>query len=100
MHEKVSYPRFVKRVLQLALLSANANRLMDAAKLSNAAIEKKTDGRLRRSTLDRLRRAGGNTGVEVLDELAKVFSLEIWQLFIKDLTPPTHRDWPGQYLFG
>ncbi|MDQ1764231.1 hypothetical protein RAS14_31015 [Achromobacter aegrifaciens] len=69
------------------LVGTNVDQLMRTAGLSNAALEKKTNGRLTRSTVDRVRRAQGSAGVESVAEIARAFGLDLWQLFVEDLDP-------------
>lgn len=69
------------------IVGANVDQLMRSAGLSNAALEKKTNGRLTRSTVDRVRRAEGSAGVESVAEIARAFGLELWQLLVEGLDP-------------
>ena len=69
------------------LVAANVSRLVAQAGLSNAALEKKTAGRLTRSTIDRVRRGQGSVGIDSLSEIARAFGLELWQLCVEDLDP-------------
>ncbi|WP_183016478.1 hypothetical protein [Achromobacter sp. UMC46] len=69
------------------IVGANVDQLMRSAGLSNAALEKKTNGRLTRSTVDRVRRAEGSAGVESVAEIARAFGLDLWQLFVEGLDP-------------
>jgi DNA-binding phage protein len=69
------------------LVAANVDLLMNQAGLSNAALEKKTGGRLTRSTIDRMRKGQGSAGIESVAEIARAFGLELWQLCVMDLDP-------------
>lgn len=71
----------------IEIVGANVDQLMRSAGLSNAALEKKTNGRLTRSTVDRVRRAEGSAGVESVAEIARAFGLDLWQLFVEGLDP-------------
>jgi len=67
------------------LVAGNVDRLMRKAGLSNAALEKKSGGRLKRSTVDRVRRAQGSTGIDSVGEIARALGLELWQLCVREL---------------
>ncbi|OZI62152.1 helix-turn-helix domain-containing protein [Bordetella genomosp. 11] len=69
------------------LVAANVDRLMRKAGLSNAALEKKSGGRLKRSTVDRVRRAQGSAGVDSIAEIARALGFDLWQVCVRDLVP-------------
>lgn len=82
----------------LATLAANMKRLINrvgGVYSSNEAAQKGSQGRVSRSTFDRLRnidKAGSTAvGIDKLDGVAKTFGIEVWQLFVPDLdikSPP------------
>lgn len=67
----------------LKALMASEPRLDTLTKITAAS-----DGRLSNGKLDRIRRAAGGTGIDTLEELAKVFSVESWKLLL--LVPDAH----------
>lgn len=75
----------------LVTLAANMNRLIGRGGVysSNEAAQKASQGRVSRSTFDRLRnidKAGAvSVGVDKLDGVAKTFDVEVWQLFVDGL---------------
>lgn len=77
----------------LMILAANMNRLVGRGGVysSNEAAQKASQGRVSRSTFDRLRnidKAGSvSVGVDKLEGVAKTFGLEVWQLFTPNLDP-------------
>lgn len=77
----------------LVILAANMNRLIGRGGVysSNEAAQKASQGRVSRSTFDRLRnidKAGAvSVGVDKLEGVAKTFGLEVWQLFTPNLDP-------------
>lgn len=91
----------------LQILSDNMNRLISKAGgvySSNEAAQKGSQGKVSRSTFDRLRnihKVGATAvGVDKLDGVAKTFGVEVWQLFIPGLdakSPPQLRN-PGEPL--
>lgn len=69
------------------LVAENVNLLVNQAGLSNAALEKKTGGRLTRSTVDRVRRGQGSAGIESVAAIARALGLDLWQLCVPELNP-------------
>lgn len=75
----------------LVTLAANMNRLIGRGGVhsSNEAAQKASQGRVSRSTFDRLRnidKAGSvSVGIDKLDGVAKTFGVEVWQLFTQNL---------------
>lgn len=74
-----------KEVVQI--VAANVSALMSRAGLSIAALEKKSSGRLKKSTIDRVRRAEGSARLDSVSELARALGVETWQLCVEDLDP-------------
>lgn len=72
----------------LAILASNMNRLIgrDGVCSSNEVAQKASQGRVSRSTFDRLRNADKpgavSVGIDKLDDVAKTFNVEAWQLFV------------------
>lgn len=67
------------------IIAANLMRLMRDTGWSIYEIEKRTSGRVKRSTVDRARRVDGNPTVDSVAEMARAFGLELWQLCVEDV---------------
>ena len=77
----------------LTVLADNLNRLIGPGGMysSNEAAQKASQGRVSRSTFDRLRKidraASVSVGIDKLEGVAKTFQVEVWQLFVENLDP-------------
>lgn len=69
------------------VLAANFKKLLDGVPGLGRLpqVTKASGGTLTNGTLDRIRRAEAQTGVDQVGELAKVYGLQAWQLLIPSL---------------
>lgn len=66
---------------------ANLTRLMANAGYSNVSLESRLSRRVTKSTIGRMRNAENSAQVGSLEEVAKAFGLELWQLLIEGVDP-------------
>lgn len=63
-------------------VAENLNRLMTDAGLSNVSLERKLARRVTKSTIGRIRNAENSSGIGNIEEVAKAFGLDAWQMLI------------------
>ncbi|MGE8452644.1 MAG: hypothetical protein ACN6OP_18895 [Pseudomonadales bacterium] len=68
------------------IVGANLNRLMAEAGLSNVTLESRLSRHVTKSTIGRMRNAESSAGIGNIEQVARAFGLEAWQLLIPDVS--------------
>lgn len=68
------------------VVADNINRLMAASGHSNLSLERGTRGRVKKSTIGRMRNGEISAGINNVEEVARAFGLEAWQLLVPAYT--------------
>lgn len=74
----------MRRLSITRVVADNINRLMAASGHSNLSLERGTRGRVKKSTIGRMRNAEISAGINNVEAVAHALGLEAWQLLIPD----------------